>query len=180
MNPQRGAERNTTNPMSAETHRRVQFNNSVRVQAIPSLADMSLKEIEATWQTDEDEATSQAEVVNSIRAMRLQNTSTMASEHCCTRGLEHLASKAINQYLQQRRERSIRAVLDEQRTQKRQHDPERLRVVSEKHTKEARIDAIMYGSIDSEFVHQMHRKSSQESAKSIFSLPDQFLWPSSG
>ena len=181
MNPPRSEDKcNLANPISVETPRRVQFNNNVRSLAIPSLADLSLKEIEATWQTEDDKATSQADVVDSIRAMRLQDASTKASDHCCARGLEHFRSKAINQHLQQRRDQSIRAVLEEQRTQKHQRDPERLRAISERYTEEARIDAIVYGSIDSEFVHRMYRKSSQDPAKSVLSLTDQFLRPSSG
>ena len=180
MDPQRIEDKcNTVSPVSA-TEKRVKFQNNVRALATPSLADLSLRDIEATWQIDDDKAASQADVVDSIRAMRLQNASTRASDHCCARGLEHFRSKAISQHLQQRRERSIRAVLEEQRTQKHQHDPERLRAISERYTEEARIDAIVCGSIDSEFVHQMHRKSSQEPAKSVLSLTDQFLRPSSG
>ena len=181
MNPRRSEDKcNTASPTSISAETRVQFNDNVRALVIPSLDDLTLREIEATWQTDEDKASSQADVVKSIRAMRLRDAPTTTSEHC-SRGLEHFRSKAINQRLQRRKERSIRAVLEEQRAQKSQHDPERLRLVSEMHTEEARIDAIVHGSIDSEFVHQMyHHKTSQKPAKSVLSLTDQVLRPSSG
>ena len=180
MNPRRSEDNcNMVYPVSIETRRSVRFNDKVRALVIPALDDLPLKEIEATWQTDDDKATSQADVVDSIRAMRLQDASTTASEHCA-RGLEHFRSKAINQHLQQRRARSIRAVLEEQRIQEGQPDPERLRTVSERYTEEARIDAIVHGSIDSEFVHQMyHGKASQMVPKGILSLTGHYLRPSS-
>mmetsp|Transcript_34727 Transcript_34727/g.76276 ORF Transcript_34727/g.76276 Transcript_34727/m.76276 type:complete len:386 (+) Transcript_34727:339-1496(+) len=121
----------TTITMSGETtrrrkrevqERRVKFHGRTRVYLIQTLDEMSEEEVRCTWRTEDDEADTQSEIVQTVRMMRRSGGLAdgdgdgdidVENDITC-RGLEHLGTADAVVERKERKANQLHAVLDEQ------------------------------------------------------------------
>lgn len=141
---------------------RVRFNRVAKVMLIPSIAEMSSSEIEASYFSDQEFNEMQADTVRTIRAMR--RSQPLKEKKYSARGLEQLKSPARLEQTKSNRNNVISAVLDEQERQWARgtiEGEEEIAKASRSHSKWAREMALAMGASDAAWVRSMVRNLRQ-------------------
>ena len=100
----------------ANTTKKLRFDPKTRIYLIPTIAELTGREYESLYRTEEDEKMSLDELTKTLIEAR-QNNGTLPEEHqdCLTlRGVEHMASHEAATRRTARKRLVLDAILDEQ------------------------------------------------------------------
>lgn len=144
----------------------VRFASRTNVYLVPSLSDMTDKEIASVWTSKEESKSIQHDMVKTIRAMRSRSTKRLDQDDVvCHRGLEHMLSPQHMENRKSSKESVIDAVLDEQDLQFDAgiYDESRLAMASALTSKQASVRALVLAEVDAAYVRHMRTDPSPHS-----------------
>ncbi len=143
-------------------HRAVTFYPKIRVVEIPTIDEMSDREIASLWPTPEDSKRHQVDLVQCVRAARKNPRDATI----CTRGIEDLIDPTSVLRLRQCREDLIDAVLDNQESQWKRGlhhaNPEEIRSVATELSRQSVERAITLAAKDEAYIRTMRRREKSE------------------
>ena len=141
-----------------DRRRVVSFNPKMRVFEIPTVGELSVREIQSLWPTSEESKKNQSDIVTSVRMARKNPRDASV----CTRGIEKLLDPASVARLRKCREDLIDAVLDNQEEQWQRGlyhaDPEEIRSIASRISQQSVEEAITLAAKDEAYVRTMRRR----------------------
>ena len=141
-----------------DRRRVVSFHPKTRVLAIPTVEELSVREIQSLWPTPEESKKNQGELVACVRMAR----KNPRDASICTRGIEKLLDPSSVARLRKCREDLIDAVLDNQEAQWQRGlyhaDPEEIRSIASRISQQSVEEAITLAAKDEACVRTMRRR----------------------
>ena len=147
-----------------QVRRVVTFHPKARVLEIPTVEEMSDREIASLWQTPEDSNRNQADLILCVRAARKNPKDATI----CTRGIEALIDPTSVLRLRTCRKDLIDAVLDNQAAQWQRGlyhaNPEEIRSVATKISRKSVDEAIALAAKDEAYIRTVRRREMSSKA----------------
>ena len=141
-----------------DRRRVVSFHPKTRVLEIPTVEELSVREIQSLWPTPEESKKNQGELVTCVRMARKNPRDASV----CTRGIEKLLDPASVARLRKCREDLIDAVLDNQEAQWQRGlhhaDPEEIRSIATRISQQSVEEAITLAAKDEAYVRTTRRR----------------------
>ena len=154
-----------------DRRRVVSFHPKTRVLAIPTVEELSVREIQSLWPTPEESKKNQGELVACVRMAR----KNPRDASICTRGIEKLLDPASVARLRKCREDLIDAVLDNQEAQWQRGlyhaDPEEIRSIASRISQQSVAEAITLAAKDEAYVRTMQRRDQGGRVGRVVAVP---------
>ena len=149
----------TTNSGISGTYSSVHFNPRTSVRVIPALDNYTDEELNSCFWSEQDDIASKDHIVETVKAIRAGELDDDSDndQHCCSRGLEQLATVRARDEVKQRRRRILHAVMDEQDFQWSQNieDDVRIAIVALRESVPSRNKALVAAAQDAAYVRRM-------------------------
>lgn len=160
-----------------DRRREVSFHPKTRVLAIPTVEELSVREIQSLWPTPEESKKNQGELVTCVRMAR----KNPRDASICTRGIEKLLDPASVARLRKCRENLIDAVIDNQEAQWQRGlyhaDPEEIRSIASRISQRSVEEAITLAAKDEAYVRTMRRREQVGRVGRVVAAPPLPLLP---